>query len=186
MRYLKLLSPLALLIILIASGCYTILSHPGEEDGFAASDRNSNCLSCHPNYHDDYGYSHYYYPGYWTDVPRWGHYYAVPWWWDYYWYADDDYYYEDDVYPRSSDGEKAVRPGSRYNSDDNSYNPRTSTIRRSGDSNSGSSNSGSTTSGKSSYGSDNNSKSSNTKQKETKTKTPERKSTRRSGRWKSK
>ncbi len=96
----------------ISSGCYTLLQHPGEEGGYSVTGGATDCIRCHPNYHDDYGFSHYYYPGYWSTYDRWGQYYAVPWWWDYYWYDND--YYHDDYSPRPSEAEKLTRPGDRF------------------------------------------------------------------------
>ena len=99
-----------LLIIMIftlmtGSGCYTVLQHSNDEQGSA---------DYGDNYNEDYGYSQYYYPSYWTLSPRWGHYYAVPWWWDYgFYHGSKDIYYDDDGSPRSSGGEKAL-PESRF------------------------------------------------------------------------
>jgi hypothetical protein len=67
------------------------------------------------NYNQQYGYSHYYYPGYWSHSQRWGRYYAVPWWWDYYGF-DNSYYYNDDdnyVPPHSTGGGRAT-PRTRF------------------------------------------------------------------------
>jgi uncharacterized protein YceK len=94
-----------LLALMSGSGCYTVLRHAGDEQG---------SVDYGDNYSEDYGYSQYYYPSYWTLTPRWGRYYAVPWWWDYGYYHDNEpIYYEDDGSPRSSGGEKAT-PGSRF------------------------------------------------------------------------
>lgn len=86
-------------------GCYTVLRNSNDEQPI--SDYGDN-------YNEDYGYSQYYYPSYWTLSPRWGRYYAVPWWWDYDYYQDTrPIYYEDDGSTRSSGGEKAT-PATRY------------------------------------------------------------------------
>ncbi len=175
---------LLLLMILIFSGCYTLLSHPGEEEGFVEENHGTDCLSCHPDYHDDYGYSHYYYPEYWSDNDRWGHYYAVPWWWDYYWYNDDDYYYEDDnSNPRSAGGEKAARPASRFEGTGNT-DFQTGAARMGGGS-TGSSSSSSSGSASSKTKSSTEPKSSDIKQKSDSSEKKEKKPSRRSGRWKS-
>lgn len=100
-----------LLIILafMVSGCYTKIAHPGEEIGQVDSDSD--------NFNDHYGYTHYYYPGYWEDYDNWGRYYAVPWWWDYY---DNGYYLNDndenDESPRPDVTGQAIRPDSRLQS----------------------------------------------------------------------
>lgn len=87
------------------SGCYTVLRHSEDEDGFSDYD---------DSYDETYGYSHYYYPSYWTLTPRWGRYYAVPWWTDYgYYHGSETIYYDGDGSPRSSGGQKA-QPKSRF------------------------------------------------------------------------
>ena len=100
-------------LVLLLSGCYTILKHPGAEENYTAQDYQADCLGCHTDYHEyPYGYFYGYYPNYWWSSPRWGHYYAYPWWWDHYWYdGSNEYYHEDDndLTPRSTHGEKAVR-----------------------------------------------------------------------------
>ena len=106
-----LILPIPLIIIfLLVGGCYTVISRPGEENGYV--DRSGD----YENYSEYYGYTHYYYPGYWTLYPRWGHYYATPWWWDYYDYYEADIYYDDDS-PRPPQGEKAVGPAGRWHDD---------------------------------------------------------------------
>jgi hypothetical protein len=63
------------------------------------------------NYNETYGYSQYYYPGYWTNSPRWGRYYAVPWWIEYGWFDNyyNDYYYDGD------NGDAPYSTGGRIN-----------------------------------------------------------------------
>ncbi len=78
---------LALAIIILTSGCYTILQHPDSEAHYVAEDYQADCLGCHTEYHEyPYGYFYGNYPDYWWSNPRWGQYYAYPWWWDNYWY----------------------------------------------------------------------------------------------------
>lgn len=103
-RQLILLIPILTVIFLI-SGCYTKLAPLSGEETRDYDDA---------NYHELYGFSHYYYPWYWETYPRWGRYYAVPWWWDYYWYDDEVYYYEEEGSPRSPQSEKAVRRGTGW------------------------------------------------------------------------
>jgi hypothetical protein len=96
-------------IIIIASGCYTILRHPVDEETQSSHEYQYDCIKCHPDYHNyPYGYFYGNYPNYWWSTPRWGHYYAYPWWWDYYWYKDD-YYIVDEPDQSVGSGEKEVR-----------------------------------------------------------------------------
>lgn len=176
-KYFILLIPLTIIAFSIP-GCYTMVSHPGEEIDNA--DRDGNCISCHPHYHETYGFSHYYYPDYWSLYPRWGHYYAAPWWWDYYW-LEDEYYYDDPYSPRSSRGEKAVRPKSRWQDVDASGHPRI-TRNPMGSSSSSSSSTG----GMSGKTKTENQPDSETKETRTKEKQDDQKSGKRSGRWRSK
>jgi hypothetical protein len=97
-----------IIVLMIAAGCYTVISHPGEEDGFV--DRSGD----YDNYSEDYGYTHFYYPGYWTVHPRWGRFYATPWWWDYYDYYETEYYNDDADSPRPAQGERAVSSSGRW------------------------------------------------------------------------
>ena len=70
----KILSALAL--ILLTSGCYTILNHPRIESEPSRSDEYYSCSDCH----DHHAYTGYYtpvaYPGMWHD------YYIEPWWYN--------------------------------------------------------------------------------------------------------
>lgn len=83
-RALRLLLPLAVLAAISWPGCYTVLMHPTDDDGYRAS-QVSDCTRCHANY-NDYPYGHYYspYPDYWWNYPHYSGYYADPWWWSYY------------------------------------------------------------------------------------------------------
>lgn len=94
-----------IIVLLLTSGCYTVLRHSDDEAGFSDYDT---------DYDENYGTTHYYYPDYWTSTPRWGSYYAVPWWWDHdYYYSSGTVYYDGDGSPRSSGGQKA-QPRSRF------------------------------------------------------------------------
>jgi hypothetical protein len=76
----------AVLVLLAASGCYTVLSHPAQTDVVAAGSYYRSCNDCHadatyyhPYYH--YGRSH----------DRWGDYYGYPWWYsDRWWWQPDN------------------------------------------------------------------------------------------------
>jgi hypothetical protein len=109
-RTITLLIPLSVVVFAFI-GCYTVLKHPTTDESYTAHDYQNNCLSCHTDYHEyPYGYFYGHYPDYWWSTPRWGRYYAYPWWWDYYWYdGDRKYRDDDDLSPRPSEGEKAVR-----------------------------------------------------------------------------
>ncbi len=102
------------ILLLLISGCYTILQHPAAEENYDADDYRADCLGCHTDYHEyPYGYFYGNYPNFWWSTPRWGHYYAYPWWWDNYWYdgsrINSDINDDDEYSPRSSSGEKVVR-----------------------------------------------------------------------------
>ncbi len=169
----------ALLIVLIialmtGSGCYTVLRHSENEESFSDYD---------DSYNETYGYSHYYYPSYWSVTPRWGRYYAVPWWWDHgYYHGSETIYYDDDGSPRSSGGQKATAR-SRFQE---TQPPGAPGISRgtSGSSSSGTSSSSSGTASKqkpANQKSDPDTK--DVKTKENKEDTKETKPTRQSGRW---
>ncbi|MFH2035484.1 MAG: hypothetical protein ABIJ45_03700 [Candidatus Zixiibacteriota bacterium] len=119
-KYLRLII-FSSILILFGSGCYTIIQHPGEGNNYTTTSGETDCIRCHPHYHDDYGTSHLYYPDYWTTYERFGRYYAEPWWWDFYWYDRYNYSYDDDQTdnPRSDGGAKATRPANQYIGNDN-------------------------------------------------------------------
>lgn len=177
---------IAALVMVTTAGCYTLLHHPGDEESYSVTRGSNDCISCHPDYHEDYGFSHYYYPDYWSSYDRWGQFYAVPWWWDYYWYDDEYYRYgsgSDGTSPRSPNAEPAVRPGSRF--EDNTLT-NVPTVTRGNTWTTGSSSSGGVTKTKDDSadgGGKVETKTKETRNTETK---KESKSTRRSGRWKGK
>jgi len=94
---LRLLIPAAVVLALLAPGCYTIVKHPAGDGDYQAA-QTSDCVRCHSDYHE-YPYGYYYgpYPSYWWEYSRYGYYYAYPWWWSYYDYPymDGDYDYSD-------------------------------------------------------------------------------------------
>ncbi len=70
----RILSSLAL--ILLTSGCYTILNHPRVESEPSKSDEYYSCSDCH---------DHHTYTGYYTPVAypgMWNNYYIEPWWYN--------------------------------------------------------------------------------------------------------
>lgn len=75
----------ALLALVAASGCYTVLSHPAETDVTTAGSGYMSCADCHA----DASYYHPYYH-YGRSHDRWGGYYGFPWWYyDHWWYDSD-------------------------------------------------------------------------------------------------
>ncbi len=83
-RAVNLLVILAFVAALAAPGCYTVVSHPKDERGYAAS-QSSDCLRCHSDYSEfPYGYYYSPYPSHYWTIEKYGLYYAYPWWWDYY------------------------------------------------------------------------------------------------------
>ncbi len=76
---------LVLVVLLAASGCYTVLRHPTGPAVVSGGAYYRTCADCHadaafyhPYYH--YGWSHY----------GWRAYYGSPWWYDDYWWCPDD------------------------------------------------------------------------------------------------
>lgn len=114
MKNIVLIIGLIITLIILLSGCYTILKHPAAEENYTSHDYQADCVSCHADYNEyPYGYFYGQYPDYWWTTPRWGRYYAYPWWWDNYWYdASYDHSREqqnNNLSVRSAHGEKAVR-----------------------------------------------------------------------------
>lgn len=88
-RAIHILVFLAFIAAIVAPGCYTVVSHPKDERGYAAS-QTSDCLRCHTNF-DEFPYGYYYspYPDHWWTYEKYGLYFAYPWWWTFY---DQDKY----------------------------------------------------------------------------------------------
>ncbi|MCK5125023.1 MAG: hypothetical protein KAR42_02100 [candidate division Zixibacteria bacterium] len=83
-RAIHLLVVFTFALALIAPGCYTVISHPTDERGYAAS-QTSDCTRCHGDYNEfPYGYYYSPYPDYYWANDNYALYYAYPWWWDYY------------------------------------------------------------------------------------------------------
>jgi hypothetical protein len=99
-KTLRLLLPAAVILALAAPGCYTVVMHPSDDDGYRAS-QTSDCVRCHSDYHQ-YPYGYYYspYPSWWWTYPSYSSYYAYPWWWQYYDYP----YLDGNGYDYSSSG----------------------------------------------------------------------------------
>ena len=95
------LALLAVSLLLLNAGCYTVLQHPTGSSVVQEGSYYRTCGDCHADaaYYHPYGrsYSHPYYR-YGRSHQRWGSYYGSPWWYDDYWqwdpYDDHDYDYE--------------------------------------------------------------------------------------------
>lgn len=105
----------AVLLCLLAVGCYTKLSHPKVDTMGSVHGEGRQCQDCHSD--QEYYYHHYpyYYDSYWN-YGNWWSYYCDPWWWgcDYWCWPDPEYgvplpvertqYYDD----RGRPGERPV------------------------------------------------------------------------------
>jgi len=86
MKRLLLAACVLLTIVMVsASGCYTVLRHPTSSDATYGRSYGRTCADCHAGadyYHPYYRYGRSNY--YWND------YYGYPWWYDDYWWWDHD------------------------------------------------------------------------------------------------
>ena len=83
---------LAVSLLLLNAGCYTVLQHPTGGSVVQQDTYYRSCADCHADAAYYHPYSHPYYSSHY----RWGGYYGDPWWYDdYYWY-DPCYDYDDD------------------------------------------------------------------------------------------
>ncbi len=95
------LALLAVSLLLLNVGCYTVLQHPTGSSVVQEGSYYRTCADCHADaaYYHPYGssYNHPYYR-YGRSHHRWGSYYGSPWWYDDYWqwdpYDDHDYDHE--------------------------------------------------------------------------------------------
>ena len=82
----------ALFLLLLNAGCYTVLQHPTGSNVVQQDTYYRSCADCHA----DAAYYHPYSQPYYSSHYRWGGYYGSDWWYDdYYWY-DPGYDYDDD------------------------------------------------------------------------------------------
>lgn len=82
----------ALFLLLLNTGCYTVLRHPTGSNVVQEDTYYRSCADCHA----DAAYYHPYSQPYYSSHYGWGSYYGSPWWYDdYYWY-DPGYDYDDD------------------------------------------------------------------------------------------
>ena len=86
------LALLAVSLLVLNAGCYTVLQHPTGGSVVQQDTYYRSCADCHADAAYYHPYSHPYYSSHY----RWGGYYGDPWWYDdYYWY-DPCYDYDDD------------------------------------------------------------------------------------------
>ena len=86
------LAILAVSLLLLNAGCYTVLKHPTGSRVVQYDTYYKSCADCHA----DAAYYHPYSQPYYSSHYGWGSYYGSPWWCDdYYWY-DPCYDYDDD------------------------------------------------------------------------------------------
>jgi hypothetical protein len=89
------LALLAVSLLLLNVGCYTVLRHPTGSSVVQEGSHYRTCADCHADagYYHPYGrsYGHPYYRSH----NRWGSYYGSPWWYDDYWWWDDHDYDHD-------------------------------------------------------------------------------------------
>ncbi len=84
---------LAISLLFLNAGCYTVLRHPTGSTVVQEDTYYRSCADCHA----DATYYHPYSQPYYSSHYRWNAYYGSPWWYDdYYWYdpcydCDDDY-----------------------------------------------------------------------------------------------
>jgi hypothetical protein len=90
------LAILAVSLLLLNGGCYTVLKHPTGSSVVQEDTYYRSCADCHA----DAAYYHPYSQPYYSSHYGWGSYYGSPWWYDdYYWYDpcyDPCYDYDDD------------------------------------------------------------------------------------------
>ena len=100
---------LAVSLLLLSAGCYTVLQHPTGSSVVQEGSYYRSCADCHADAayyhpygrpHSRYGRSHY----------RWNDYYGSPWWYNDYWYWDP--YYDHD-YDHDYDAPE-VETGTRH------------------------------------------------------------------------
>jgi len=89
---------LAVSLLLLTTGCYTVMRHPTGDTVAHEGSQYRSCADCHADaayYHpyshpyNTYGYSQY----------GWSGYYGSPWWYNDYWWWDDHYDHDYDAPP---------------------------------------------------------------------------------------
>ena len=91
---------LAASLLLLNTGCYTVLQHPTGSSVVQEGSYYRTCADCHADadYYHPYGHPYY---SYGRSHRRWNSYYGSPWWYDDYWQWDpyDHHDYDDDYDP---------------------------------------------------------------------------------------
>jgi hypothetical protein len=88
---------LAVALLMMTSGCYTVLRHPTGSHIVQEGSYYRSCADCHADAAFYHPYGHPYYR-YGRSHYSWGGYYGSPWWYNDYWWWDDHHYYDDDDY----------------------------------------------------------------------------------------
>ncbi len=89
------LALVAVSLLLLNAGCYTVLQHPTGSSVVQEGSYYRTCADCHADaaYYHPYGRS---YSRYGRSHYRWNDYYGYPWWYDDYWWWDDHDYDDHD------------------------------------------------------------------------------------------
>ena len=103
------LALLAVLLLLLSAGCYTVLQHPTGSSIASEDTYYRSCADCHADaaYYHPFGHPYYTYG---RSHYRWGSYYGSPWWYDNYWWWDD---HHDHDYDHEYDGPE-IETGTRH------------------------------------------------------------------------
>ena len=82
------LALLAVFLLLLTAGCYTVLQHPTGSHVATDGAYYRSCADCHADaaYYHPYSHQHYRYG---RSQYGWGDYYGSPWWYNDYWWWDD-------------------------------------------------------------------------------------------------
>ena len=91
---------LALSLLLLTAGCYTVLKHPTGSHVVQEGSYYRSCADCHADASFYHPYGHRYY-SYGRSHYGWSGYYGYPWWYnDYWWWDNDDHHdYDHDYDP---------------------------------------------------------------------------------------
>jgi len=85
---------LAVALLLLSAGCYTVLRHPTGAHVVQEGSYYKSCADCHADAAYYHPYSHPYYR-YGRSHYGWSGYYGSPWWYNDYWWWDDNYHGHD-------------------------------------------------------------------------------------------
>jgi hypothetical protein len=86
---------LAVCVLALGTGCYTVLRHPTGSDIVAEGTYYRSCADCHADasFYHPYGNPYYTYG---RSQYGWDDYYGQPWWYDSYWWDGSDHYHHGD------------------------------------------------------------------------------------------